>query len=68
MIPAEAVEAARQHLELYTERPVRDWTLEAQKLLESAAPYMLARAWEEGMAAAKLQAAGIKPARNPYRR
>ena len=28
---------------------------------------LMAEAWDEGMAAAKLQAAGIKRARNPYR-
>jgi hypothetical protein len=36
---------------------------------EFIAPHLAAirsEAWEEGMTAAKLQAAGIKPARNPY--
>lgn len=39
----------------------------ARKVLEAAAPHIAAEAWEAGMAAAKLQAAGIKRARNPHR-
>lgn len=38
----------------------------ARTALEAALPFMQSEAWEAGMTAAKLQAAGIKPARNPY--
>lgn len=38
----------------------------ARRALEAAAPLIAAQVWEEGMTAAKLQAAGIKRARNPY--
>lgn len=44
----------------------KDWRHDGRVAVLAAVP-ALADAWERGMVAAKLAAAGIKPARNPYR-
>jgi hypothetical protein len=76
MIPAEAVEAAAKwlhdnncrsaiHSGFPADEPCYDWMEEAKELLEAAAPYMLAAAWEEGYDGA-IDAYDGRNVSNPY--
>lgn len=72
VIPAEAVEAAAKQMAV-NDGDLIGWALyqaDAQRVLEAAAPYMMAAAWEEAIEAYKAWTwddENMDPLTNPYR-